>query len=94
MAQINHAETARAVEAEGTFLNGLEGGCQVPIGAFTSFDGSLMTLEGFVASVDGKTVIRAKHLGSDPKALGISLANELYNDGGREIMAGLQQQSK
>lgn len=89
--KINHPATARSVEAERTFLNRLEGGCQVPIGAFTTHNGNEITLEGFVASTDGKVMLRSKQTGTDAAALGISLATELYENGGKEVMEGLHE---
>lgn len=88
LSKIHHQSTADAVTAERTFLNKLEGGCQVPIGSFTSFENGNMVLEGFVATEDGKRVLRSKVEGVHPEMLGISLADYLYKTGGKDIMKG------
>jgi len=44
---------AVAVEAERSFLEKLEGGCQVPIGGYAKVTGSNVELSGLVASLDG-----------------------------------------
>ena len=40
------------------FLRELEGGCQVPIGVRTEINNDELILEGMVASLDGKRLIR------------------------------------
>ncbi len=88
--KINDSATVDAITAERTFLNKLEGGCQIPIGSFTSFEGGKMILEGFVASVDGQRLLRSKVEGTHPEVLGASLADYLYRTGGKEIMEDLR----
>jgi len=87
---LNHEETAVTVGAERAFLLRLEGGCQVPIGAFAKaqHDGSLL-LTGLVASVDGSRMVRESMTGSwaEPEALGVRLAEVLLAKGGSEILA-------
>ncbi|CAG2112252.1 unnamed protein product, partial [Medioppia subpectinata] len=49
--------------AERTFMQQLEGGCSVPIGVHTSWNNdnqSLLTLEGIVLSLDGRTKVQNK----------------------------------
>jgi hydroxymethylbilane synthase len=85
---LNHPETATAVAAERSFLLRLEGGCQVPIGAYATVQGDTVTLTGLIASIDGKEII--KELGSGPAAeaaeLGTRLAEKLLARGGRAIL--------
>ena len=49
-------ETRVCVEAERGFLTGLDGGCQVPIGAHARLDGDTVSLDGLVAEVDGSRI--------------------------------------
>ncbi|MDX1775344.1 MAG: hydroxymethylbilane synthase [Desulfobulbales bacterium] len=86
---LNDVKTTIAVTAERAFLLRLEGGCQVPIGAFAEVDGGQVELTGLVASVDGKVVLKDSHAGPEDKAqdIGLQLANRLLDMGGREILA-------
>ena len=88
LTHINHKETYRAVMAERTFLQDIEGGCQVPAGCFTELAADRISLTGFISSVDGKTYIRKKAEGSIGNAVNIgkNLAKQLLESGGREIL--------
>ena len=55
---LEHLPTARRCLAERAFLRQLEGGCQVPIGVNTHFEGEELVLTGMVASLDGLRLIR------------------------------------
>jgi hydroxymethylbilane synthase len=85
---LNHPETAIAVTAERAFLLRLEGGCQVPIGAYATVEGDNVTLTGLVASVDGKEIIKESATAPNTEAapLGTSLAEKLLDMGGRKIL--------
>lgn len=90
---IDHQETRAAVKAERTLLKKLEGGCQVPIGALAhAWDGDLL-LEGMVASLDGKKVVRALDVAplEKPEALGEHLADKLGHMGAWEILRELRE---
>ena len=89
LAFLNDAKTTVAVAAERSFLHRLEGGCQVPIGAFAEVDGDMVELTGLVASIDGNTVLKESMQGPGTEAaeLGTRLANKLLDMGGREILA-------
>jgi hydroxymethylbilane synthase len=86
---LNDDNTTIAVAAERAFLYRLEGGCQVPIGAFAEVDGGQVELTGLVASVDGKEVLKDSISGPNAEAqqIGTQLANKLLDMGGREILA-------
>ncbi len=66
----------------------MEGGCQVPIGVRTEVSNNDLILEGMVASLDGKRLIRDKKTGSVSTAeeIGIELATELKSRGAGEIL--------
>jgi hydroxymethylbilane synthase len=53
VATIDHPPTRAATSAERAFLSALQGGCQVPIGALARLDRDTLTLDGFVASLNG-----------------------------------------
>ena len=89
LAFLNDEKTTIAVQAERAFLYRLEGGCQVPIGAFAEVDNGEVELTGLVASIDGKVVLKEsmKAKNSDAQQLGTELANKLLDKGAREILA-------
>lgn len=80
--------TSVAVRAERGFLTRLEGGCQVPIGAFAEVSGSQFTLTGLVASVDGENMVKKEVTANskDAESVGRVLAEEILAMGGREIL--------
>jgi hydroxymethylbilane synthase len=86
--RLNDQPTSTAVTAERALLHRLEGGCQVPIAGYATLNGEQLQLEGLVASVDGKTVIRDRVLGrtQEAHALGVELAEKLLGRGGDRIL--------
>lgn len=91
LAPLMDDETAIAVTAERAFLARLQGGCQVPIGAHATVEGDAITMEGFVASLDGKQMVRQVLTGavSSSEALGVALAERLLAEGGVDIISEL-----
>jgi hydroxymethylbilane synthase len=87
----NDARTALAVAAERSFLGRLNGGCQVPIGAYArieSADGnSVISITGMVGSPDGAQMLKETMTGTDPEQLGSSLADALIARGAADILA-------
>jgi hydroxymethylbilane synthase len=85
---LEHAATRTMVIAERALLHRLQGGCQVPIAAHATVNGSEIVLDGLVASVDGKEVIRDRVHGTtaDPHAAGIQLAERLIGRGAERIL--------
>jgi hydroxymethylbilane synthase len=71
---------------ERELLNGLGGGCQVPIGAHASFVSKEIVLVAVVASPDGTQVLREREAGMDPQALGASVARKLKEAGAQTIL--------
>ncbi|THF83783.1 hydroxymethylbilane synthase [Cohnella fermenti] len=90
LALLNDPRTERAVRAERRFLGLLNGGCQVPIGAYAeaaSGDASsAIKLTAMVASPDGSSVLRAEATGTDPFELGSQVAKELLARGADRIL--------
>ncbi|MDP2846689.1 MAG: hydroxymethylbilane synthase [Humidesulfovibrio sp.] len=88
LAFLNHPETASQVAAERAFLTGLDGGCQVPIAAWSQLEGESLTLTGFVAGVNGENPIRLTATGTADKAwdLGAQLADQVLAAGGKAIL--------
>ncbi|WP_419780924.1 hydroxymethylbilane synthase [Maridesulfovibrio sp.] len=85
---IHDETTARQVRAERGFLTGLDGGCQVPIAAWSQLDGDQVKLTGFVADIDGSSPIRMEKSGPTEDAwnIGLALAEEVLAAGAKEIL--------
>jgi len=85
---LHHAPTAIAVTAERALLRYLEGGCQIPIGAYGQIIGNELYLDAVVGSLDGKQLVRGKKIGiiSNAEQTGIDLARELLYQGAKEIL--------
>jgi hydroxymethylbilane synthase len=88
---LEHEPTRTTVMAERALLHRLQGGCQVPIAAHATLAGSEIVLEGLVASVDGKEVIRDRVTGTvdDPLTTGMRLAERLLARGGDRILQAI-----
>ena len=62
LAELEHATTRLAVEAERAYLSRLKGSCTTPIAAYARFDDDAptrMRMDGMVGSVDGDTLLAA-----------------------------------
>jgi hydroxymethylbilane synthase len=97
MAQkINHANTAIAVRAERTLLKVLEGGCQVPIGAYAQVNSHGLYIDGMVGALDGSITFRNRIRGSkhNPEKLGTRLAKDLLKAGAQEILKDIYQNAR
>jgi hydroxymethylbilane synthase len=89
LAALEDDSTRRAVTAERAFLNGLGGGCAVPVAAFAEVKDRMsnaVVLIGLVASIDGKQTILVTNEGHDPHELGYELAQEAIAQGADEIL--------
>ncbi|MEW6004025.1 MAG: hydroxymethylbilane synthase [Stygiobacter sp.] len=85
---INDEKTFVEVRAERALLKKLEGGCQVPIGAYAELKRNGLYLDAVVASLDGSMTFRKKIRGSkkDPEKVGEKLANQLLKAGASIIL--------
>ena len=85
---IHHENTYKAVLAERALLKTLEGGCQVPIGAFAEVKQNGLYIDALVGSLDGSITYRKKIRGSKnhPEKLGKKLADDLMKAGARIIL--------
>lgn len=85
---LDHPPTHRAVRAERAMLLSLGGGCQLPIGAFTSESGGELRLAGIVADPNGAKVLRSTLSGSpeNPETLGTHVAEELLKQGAAALL--------
>ena len=94
ISSLNHEQTNYEVSAERALVGKLDGGCQVPIGAYAKIEGNLITLKGLVASLDGKIIYKSEIVGpiDDAINIGQDLGEELLKMGANEILEKLIQQ--
>jgi hydroxymethylbilane synthase len=92
VAGINDHRSYQMAAAERTFLSRLEGGCQVPAGCLSAIEGENATIEGLVASLDGRRLIRRSRIGPAGQlaALAEELAEQMLAEGGGEILEGIR----
>ena len=91
---LDNPTTRCAALAERAFLKRLEGGCQVPIAGHGRIEGEHVILEGLVADIEGRQVIRSSRSGpvDTSEQLGIDLADDLLSRGADRILEQLQHQ--
>ena len=91
LADMDDENTHLALDAERAVVARLEGGCNVPIGAFATIEGDEMILRGLVASLDGKTLYKKELKGDkvNAVALGNEMGSALLDMGGDKIMHGI-----
>ena len=88
VAKLEHQPTRVTVTAERALLKRLEGGCQVPIAGHAVLQEDELTMEGLVASLDGKRYVRYALDGamSEAESLGTKVAEELLDRGAQPIL--------
>ena len=91
IATLNHKQTKYAVTAERALVGRLDGGCQVPIGAYAKIENNLISLKGLVASLDGETIYTSENTGpvDDAINIGQELGSRLLKMGANEILEKL-----
>lgn len=89
---INDEQTENMVSIERGFLRTLEGGCQVPIGAYSEFNDGEYLLTGIVSNLDGSEQI-VRSMKSKSLDLGEQLALEMIEAGAKGLLAMTRQNS-
>ena len=94
--KIHHEDTYSAVLAERSLLKTLEGGCQIPIGAFAEVKPNGLYLDAMVGSLDGTLTFRKRLRGSKnkPEILGKSLAKDLLKAGAKPVLKEIYNNSR
>jgi hydroxymethylbilane synthase len=87
--QIGDRDSTVALAAEQAVVRRLEGGCQMPIGAYAQVDGLMVTLHCVVISPDGSRFARtvARGEATTPAAVGSDAAAALLAQGAGDILA-------
>ena len=88
LAEIDDPAARTAVEAERAFLRQLGSGCELACGALAEvLPGGGVAIDVLLASIDGRTVLRAHGEGPDAVAVGTDAARRLLDDlGGRDLL--------
>ncbi len=86
--EINDEKSFLCVSAERAFLREFGAGCRIPVGALARIKNNELHLEGMVASLDGKKIIRRKTTAALTYAegLGKSLARKILKKADKEIL--------
>jgi hydroxymethylbilane synthase len=89
LAAIEDGPARRLVDAERAFLAELGGDCSLPAAAHARHESAgALSVDGVIASPDGRTVLRHRVAGTDPSAIGRRLARHLLDDqGGTALLA-------
>jgi hydroxymethylbilane synthase len=96
IAPLKDDSTYLCITAERAMCRRLGGGCHVPVASFAEISAGKITLRGLVASLDGKKILQAqaeKSL-SETESLGISVAEDLLNQGAGTILAAINKEIK
>lgn len=94
LAPLEDNHTRLRVLAERAMNKALEGGCQVPIGAYALIEENEIYLRGLVGAVDGSKIIHNEIRGNldQGEAIGLQLAQTLLNAGADEILKQVYEQ--
>ncbi len=95
LAPLEHQETRICVLAERAMNRKLQGGCQVPIGAFAVLQHNELWLRGLVGQLDGSEILRSEIKGQATQAeqLGTQLAEQLLALGADRILDAVYRQA-
>lgn len=82
-------------EAERTFLRLLEGGCQVPVAAYSRIEGEEFLFSGMVSRLDGSEQIHSDLKGPLSEAVNIAAnaAKVIIEEGGDRILKEIKEQN-
>lgn len=102
LAKFDHLPTRLAVTAERAFLHKLQGGCQVPIGAYATVQEEslnnngepVIEMVGLVGAPDGSQLFTHRLTGTDPVALGNEIAEQVLAQGAGEVLARVWEENQ
>jgi hydroxymethylbilane synthase len=83
---LDDADARATTSCERAALNGLGGGCQVPIGAYATIAERQITLHAVVARPDGNEIIRHTCSGEEAERVGAEAARALLAAGAQSIL--------
>ncbi|AHE95695.1 porphobilinogen deaminase [Thermocrinis ruber] len=85
---LNHQESWLRAVCERAFLRELQGGCQVPIGAYAWIESDRIKIKGFISDLEGERFLEGYEEGGlqEAEEVGKRLAQRLLREGGEEIL--------
>lgn len=88
LGKLDDEETRTVIIAERALLAALQGGCQVPVGAWARMERGELVMEAMVCSMDGVHYVRQKSMAPPSEAvdLGQRMAQLLIDGGARVIL--------
>ncbi len=94
LAHLDDAESRTAIIAERALLSALQGGCQVPLGAWARIERGELLLEACVCSVDGVQYVKQRTTAPPDQAaqLGEYMARLLAEAGAQSILEEVSRQ--
>jgi hydroxymethylbilane synthase len=94
LAPLDDAETRTAIIAERALLAALQGGCQVPLGAWARIERGELVLDACVCSVDGLQYVKQRATAPPDQAaqLGEHMARALIEAGAQSILEEVSRQ--
>jgi hydroxymethylbilane synthase len=86
--KIDHPSTRREIEAERAFAKKLGANCRTPIAAYARSDSSRLTVEGMVASPNGRMLVRGRITSDNANSgnIGEELAKSLLDKGAQAVL--------
>jgi hydroxymethylbilane synthase len=94
LVKLDDAETRTAIICERALLSALQGGCQVPLGAWARIERGELVLEACVCSVDGVQYVKQRATAPPDQAaqLGQHMASLLLEAGAQNILEEVSRQ--
>jgi len=91
LSHLNHINTFIEISTERAFCRKLESGCQIPIGSYAILKKNKIWLRGLVGSPNGEIILQGERIGcyNTGEKMGYSLADELLNNGAKNILNNL-----
>jgi len=91
ISKLEHEPSRRAIEAERAFARKLGADCRTPIAAFARIDHGKLAIDGLVASVSGKMLLRSRIVSDNPSpgAVGEQLAESLLKQGAQIVLEAM-----
>ena len=85
--KIEDFDSRLEIEAERALSDYIDSGCRFPVGAYAKSDGTQMTLDVSIFSVDGKESLNVSVIGdkTNPKSLGKSAGEQLREKGAQDL---------
>ena len=94
ISRLDDFETRQSIVAERSLLGALQGGCQVPLGAWARLERGELVMDAVVCSPDGQKHVRQHGVAPPEQArdLGRHVAELLWNAGAAEILEEVSRQ--